>query len=746
MFDIDKMYVMMPNLKVNKDTGKVEAIPHDENSNSIKTIQNRLINLYSSILKSSTAYDKVMTSIDASFFKDDIVNMFPDTKLNDLKFYSPEYQMRTKFEYLSGKVGVAQTANQLVDHMVNRHQNIRFSSYIGTGNMDQNGLTKFDEEYDIDGKHLISDSISAFLNAYVDIAKDPYISRGNHNGITSNVTFMLLRAGVPVEKVNRFVGQPILQLLTKNTKNSEGITSEALEIDGKILNATMYTKESNSLGSFEAGQDDVSELFNISNNELESMIKKFNKDGNFDNFDSDEMLIQEKVINVFEHLQKEAKYFSNSVSASKTPDAGDFAQLMVMQNKYSNVIYDNKIEGFEDKFKNTFTGTYRENGVNWVSKLAKDNNLFISANDALQNTINDMSNRTGKGQFNTDEEYIKQISSDFYSYAMSGLHIFENNLNEIDLLFKELPRNIESLKSSGSTNFLIQELEIKFSGGYNFIKINSKNKPKTYNNKIYRAWVDLLKSNDKNERLIGNRLIRYAFSQSGFKTNLNQFFTHIPHEALENAGISEHINAVHSDMNEAGLSENFRDQMFRHSASNKKIVQRISRKNALQIGSTPTGFAFMYDIGTESKQGINTGFDSDGNVTYPEFVSRSFGSEGVENSFLYKFAGIAKKEITDPNGKIKEKYLPVYLKTFKLGVKFNNGSIVEYKYDKTSTKSVIDSNNLNENDFKWLENANNELKTMGLYFNDSMINPFNKKEVSLPSEEDINTSDNPLTC
>lgn len=750
-FDIDKMYVMMPNLHLNKKTGKVEALPHTDNSESLKAVQNRLIDLYSSILKSESAYDKVMTSIDASFFKDDIVKMFPETKLNDLKFYSPEYQMKTKFEYLSGKIGVAQTANQLVDHMVNKHQNIRFDTNIGVGNTYE-GLTKFDDEYDRESNHLISDSISAFLNAYVDIAKDPYISRGNHNGITSNVTFMLLRAGVPVEKVNRFIGQPVLQELTRYTKNSEGITSQELKIDEDRLNATEYVKRKYGLGTFEAGSEDIRKLFDNSNKDLEKTISKFNQDNNFENFDDNDKDLQEQTINIFEHLQKMSKYFTDSVSASKTPDAGDFAQLMVAKNKYTNVIIDDKIVGFEEKFDKTFTGTYRENGVNWVDKLAKDNNLFISSNEALQNTINSMSQRTGKGSFSTDEEYIKQISGDFYSYAMSGLGLFENNLKEMDLLFNKLPSEIEVLKQAKSTNFLIQELEIKYSGGYNFLKINSKNKPKTYNNKIYRAWVDLLRSKDKNERLIGNRLIRYAFTQSGFKTNLNQFFTHIPHEALENAGISEHINNVHSDMNSSGLSEQFRDQMFRHSYDNKKIVQRVSSNNAVPIKTNLTSVAFMYDPGSETKGSIKTGTDMDGNPTYPEFVSRVFYSEDFmtgeksESSSLYKFEGMAKREITDEEGNTKEKYFPVYIKTFKLGAKFNNGSILEYQYDKNSQESVIPANNLTEENKLVVSNVMKDLNEMGLFFDEDMISPFKEKDVSLPQDEETNTSDNPLTC
>lgn len=755
-FDIDKMYVMMPNLHVDKKTGKVTAIPHDENSKSIKAVQNRLIDLYASILKSETAYDKVMTSIDASFFKDDIVRMFPETKMQDLTFYSPAYQAKTKFEYLSGKIGVAQTANQLVDHQVNRHQNITFDGYLGVGAQDANGNTKFDNEYDIDNGHVIADAISAFLNAYVDIAKDPYISRGNHNGITSGVTFMLLRAGTPVEWVNRFIAQPMMSEMTRMTKNSEGITSQELSIDGERFNATEFVRKQNSLGKKEVNAIDVVEYAKkYSNKKLEATIKKFSEDGDMRNFTEEEKQMQEETLNIFEYFQAKSKFFAESIGASKTPDAGDFAQMMVAQNKYDNVIANAKINGFTDKFKNTFTGKYRENGITWVNKLVVDNKLFISANQTLQSTINSMSERTGKGPLSTNEEFIKSISADFYSYAMSGLSIFKKNLEDVDTLFRQVPADIYAMKEAKSTNFLIQELEIKSSGGYNFLKISSKNKPKTYNNKIYRAWVDLLRSNVKEERLLGNRLIRYAFSQSGFKTNLNQFFTHIPHEAMINAGVVDHIKGVHSEMSSLSLDENFRDQMFRHASADRKIVQRVSSKNIKRVGDTTAATGFVYDESTETKGGITTGLNKDGHGTFPEFVSRVFKDDGSftgvpsETTVLYKMIGMSKSAVTDKFGVTKDKFMPTYVRTFKLGARYNNGNIVEYQYNTKSTESVVAENNISESQQKDIDVFMDQAVARGLFINEEMMAPTREKEIKsvpLSEEDETNESENPLTC
>lgn len=749
-FDIDKMYAMMPHLIKNKETGKIEAMPYDNNSKSSKELQNKLIGLYSSILNSESAYDKVMTSIDASFFKNDIVGLFPETKLNDLTFYSPAFQMKTKFEYLSGKIGVAQTANQLVDHMSNIHENIRYKGYLGLGNKDDKGNTKFDNEYDSEGKYRISDSLSAFLNAYVDIAKDPYISRGNHNGITSGVTFMLLRAGVPIEFVNRFIAQPILSEMTKATKNSEGITSGPLEFEGKRLRASEYVERKFELEKINASPLDLDNFGKYSKSELESTISKFNRDGDMTNFTEEEIKIQSECLAIFNFLQKESKFFNNSVRASKTPDAGDMAQLMVLNNNYRNVVEDGKILGFEKKFEETFIGKYKKNGTDWVRQLVDDNSLFLSANPTLQSTINSMSARTGKGLLSTNEEFIKSISADFYSYAMSGLSIFENNSKDFQTLFKSVPDEIMRLKESKSTNFLIQELETRRSGGINFLKINSKNKPKSYSNKIYRAWIDLLKSQDKAERVLGNRLIRYAFSQSGFKTNLNQFFTYIPHEALENAGITEHIKTVNENMKNLDLDDNFRDQMFRHSADNKDIVQRISTKLMVNIPGTINGAGFLYDESRETKGGVSTGVNDKSQKTYPEFVSRTYVDEytGVVQSMLYKFIGLSTHDsgvfIQESTEGIQ--YLPTYIRTSKLGGKFNNGNILEYQYNKEVKESVVEENRLSESLLKFIDTFRKQAEKNGLFFNESMMNPERVTKDIDVIDEDWKEEDNNGTC
>ncbi len=625
-----------------------------------------------------------MTSIDAEFLKKDIVNLFPESKLKNLTFYSPQFQLRTKFEYLSGKMGVAQTANQLVDHVLNKGQEIGLKEYIGVGHRYDGAHgdsrdSALDNEFDIEGKYRIADSISAFLNAYVDIAKDPYVSRGNHNNFTSGVNFLLIRSGVPIEWVNRFIGQPILKELVELMKNAEGISSDKIRVgDSEVSPMDFLLNKYNIDPATEVSSSDVEYLYNKGKTKLEDAIKDNGADDS----------LQVDVLNAFRYLQTRAKEMNMSVQSSKTPDYGNFGQLLVANNKYLQVIEEGKVLGFREKFEGTMTGTYKRNGIDWVRSIAKKNKLFLSADDMLEGTANSISSRVGKGERITNEEMVKTISSGYYTYLMSGFKLFKSNRANINALFTEVPEQLNQLKKT-STNFLVQELEIRYSGGYDYLKINSKNKPPVYVDKIYRAWLELLRSTNPAEVKLGERLARYAYSQSGFQNNLNQFFTYIPHELMYAMGVDEYINNAHLTSDELAADVNFRDQLFRHNADDRSLVPRVSKVDTKKLtGTTHNGFIYMKE---NSK--LITGKNEKELDTYPEFVSIAGAVDLIHEieapSSLYKLLGTIQVVVKNKQGLDEIKVQPTYVRTFKLGTKSNHGSILEYQRNNTLGSSTL---------------------------------------------------------
>tara|TARA_R110000772_G_scaffold62137_3_gene139651 strand:+ start:7515 stop:18467 length:10953 start_codon:yes stop_codon:yes gene_type:complete len=678
-FDIDKMYVMTHHLEVRD--GKIQKVPSSMDSKKGK--QNMLVDLYASVLTSPHTYDQMMTSIDASFLKNDIVGLFPPQGMGSLQFMSPIQQIKTKFEYLSGKFGVAQTANQLVDHASNQSLNIRLKGYLGIGHQDEKGRTKFDNIKDTNGKNTISDVLSAFLNAYVDIAKDPYISRGNHNSSTSNVTFMLLRAGAPVSWVNRFIGQPILKDLVDVINMSEGKTARRLTFgtSGKTVSPMEYIRLQYGIKKGDANEQDVASL---SESKMEAAIKKDVA------LSTEEKIEQGRILDIFEFFQDHARSFNASVSAAKADTKGNGGGIVARQiaeNKVNEVLAAKKIIGFTTKFKDTMMGHYYNSAVLWVGDVLEASDLFLVGKHQVLDAFNEVSESLGKGRLR-DPELGRVLENSFRSYSMSGLSVFKDNNSDHHHLFKVLPEQISALKET-SNNFLIQELRIETSGGYEFLGIDSRTATKSFNNRIYRAWSQLLNSSDPVERKLGVDLVRYAYSQSGFNNNLNQFFSHIPHNFFAEQGIAFEIDEMFRTIDNIVAGEDFKDQMLRHQWDNKTLGSKLVPE--LRADKVK-GFGGLFSLGTgfisdEEKSSIAVEVDFNGNKTFPKFTKVMLNQKDVYDKGAIPNYGlfILRGEV---NGN------PVYTRTHKLGHKSSKGSIFEYNEKDAPTKSVVEGNNV----------------------------------------------------
>lgn len=245
-FDIDKMYMMFPKYKKDEN-----GLHYDEEDKG-----NRLIELYKTVLTHPEVYKKVMSPIDIPFLQDEINMILPEEKSeNALMTFDPLSDIQLRYSFLGGKAGVGMEANALVD--ISRPGTLSLNGlYIGWGNQ-INKETSFDHEYsvplsktDLDyyvgemakvqgskfnekefrksiNKIAIGDTLTAILNAFVDIAKDPYITKGNWVTSTTNVGNLLIRAGMhPVMTIN-FMAQPIIGEFVKFKQNLEGLGQTA---------------------------------------------------------------------------------------------------------------------------------------------------------------------------------------------------------------------------------------------------------------------------------------------------------------------------------------------------------------------------------------------------------------------------------------------------------------------------------------------------------------------------------------
>ena len=158
--------------------------------------------------------------------------------------------MNKFIEFISGKSGgVGQTAVHITHHQlgcaVNLHMNNKNPLWVFDHNKTEDGYPSFANIKGTDGE-LISETLSAFLNAYVDVAKDPYIYGINAGSQTANMIFMLIRAGAPIKWIGRFLSQPSVKDYVREQSSNESIfvKSNGMELKKDALVKQVLAKYS----------------------------------------------------------------------------------------------------------------------------------------------------------------------------------------------------------------------------------------------------------------------------------------------------------------------------------------------------------------------------------------------------------------------------------------------------------------------------------------------------------------------
>lgn len=206
--DIDKLFLSGLNYKtegVENTYGYVEQrLVKESELTEEHRLQNKIIDMYLALLIDKKDNGKprnvqiLHRSIDndtdlAKSVLEDIEGSGKSKTESPYSFYSLARQTASKNDYITGKVGIGPFALNNNNQILTMIYHISFresqSSLLSTL-----GLSRLDKQLDVDGNSIMS-WISAMINAHVDIAKDPWISRLNVNPFSYNITNLLLRTG-----------------------------------------------------------------------------------------------------------------------------------------------------------------------------------------------------------------------------------------------------------------------------------------------------------------------------------------------------------------------------------------------------------------------------------------------------------------------------------------------------------------------------------------------------------------------
>lgn len=746
-------------------------------------LQNALIESYKAVLTSPDVIKDVMTPIDFDFLKDDVVDLFPQPESTNMSDFDITKEIELKFQFSAGKAGVGQTANALVDHVRGMMADLSLhDSYLGVGLKNSDGETVFDSEYseeltDAEIKAYVKDynvgkpknkqiteafakenyrkikvanSLSALMNAYVDIAKDPYITRGNWTTQTANVGFMLIRAGVHPFRVNAILGQPAIKEYINFVLNSESkISDESGNLQKKFID--MKIKEA-LVGAGSVTHNEITRSYSsifettrgfITPKNLNQIFKtELSADAIEDiqaviedvtaRFDSDQLdldfskmslsglrsqikevtdpELQNKIFQQFFIWQEQSKNLVQNIKASKMDVTGygkNTGSMTVTDNLVNYMLANEtsakgNIKGFGTKLerngKKTLLGAYKGNIIDQIKKVMRANpNNFITANPTVVATFNEIS-RAIYNEPLMNEQLADKLEKHYYSHMMSGFTPLAIGSIERQELMDEMVDAVLDYRKTNPDNVFLNELDVKVGdNNTRFIGMSNRKKSPSFETDLVNGWQDLMEDNPE----LANKLVKYSYVTSGFQMGLHQFYTYIPYKWFVDNGLNEYVEQFAHDLESKELDDSFLAGFFKHNVEDSSIVRRVF----------PSEFDAEYTV---SVNGFVLQEDA-GETGSPLYVKQEFSQEvapGVEETWnnLYKLIGY-----TQTNK-------PIYFRTEKLGYKDSKGNkIMEYEARNSRPNSIIKANQLGDlNKIK----AEHE-KFKAFVYSDSVETPIN---------------------
>lgn len=583
-FDIDHLYLARYN--VNKD-GKYEFDPE-----SAEGLQNSIIESILTVLKDKKSLNILYKSIDNDTeLVTSIADEIPEqgnTKSVAYNFGTLHEQVTRKNDYITGKTGIGPFALNVTNHILTTLYGVKFKESSFT---DITGITGFDQILDEDNNQ-ISSWLSAFINAHVDIVKDPYISKLNVNGFTYNMINLLARNGKGKQGLY-FLCQPIIREMAKADIDAKSqftrdpkIFRSAFEmrdkrlaeifpsVTGKAID-DQYIKDATELNKSKGEPARRAEIVNSVLNNMD-MLQKIAKNPDLVYAQTEEgeraRAFQVNCYIAWKCLEKYSNALNSLVQYTKidTRKQGkNFLEMQAYLRGYENLTNPETDQLFDmDSINNLIHGT-------WIEQKTRDaiqEPMRVMAGQSFQGTpqfMEQLINLSDDFKYKTNDresdllrnaKTMKKISQAASSqikarYAVRlakslGIDVkglFDGNatifdrLNSIQACIQRDAYGLGRLKDNYLLSHLapyIQDQDVfvngKLTNKPKFISvINSMDESKMSADMFIESWEELLNDQQANVRRFANDLILYAMLTSGDTKGFNKIAKYIPMSWLE---------------------------------------------------------------------------------------------------------------------------------------------------------------------------------------------------------------------
>ena len=583
-FDIDHLYLARYN--VNKD-GKYEFDPE-----SAEGLQNSIIESILTVLKDKKSLNILYKSIDNDTeLVTSIADEIPEqgnTKSVAYNFGTLHEQVTRKNDYITGKTGIGPFALNVTNHILTTLYGVKFKESSFTN---ITGITGFDQILDEDNNQ-ISSWLSAFINAHVDIVKDPYISKLNVNGFTYNMINLLARNGKGKQGLY-FLCQPIIREMAKADIDAKSqftrdpkIFRSAFEmrdkrlaeifpsVTGKAID-DQYIKDATEPNKSKGEPARRAQIVNSVLNNMD-MLQKIAKNPDLVYAQTEEgeraRAFQVNCYIAWKCLEKYSNALNSLVQYTKidTRKQGkNFLEMQAYLRGYENLTNPETDQLFDmDSINNLIHGT-------WIEQKTRDaiqEPMRVMARQSFQGTpqfMEQLINLSDDFKYKTNDresdllrnaKTMKKISQAASSqikarYAVRlakslGIDIkglFDGNatifdrLNSIQACIQRDAYGLGRLKGNYLLSHLapyIQDQDVFVNGKPTnkpkFISvINSMDESKMSADMFIESWEELLNDPQANVRRFANDLILYAMLTSGDTKGFNKIAKYIPMSWLE---------------------------------------------------------------------------------------------------------------------------------------------------------------------------------------------------------------------
>ena len=515
-------------------------------------------------------------------------------KMPQLYNATPGFQNKTKADLIAGKTNLGAVALGNSHHMLAQSVNLTQKVLKEVEKLNISNLSGiYSQQPNYHDKQtiitLISDWISAMVNAHVDVAKDPYINRLNVRKFTINTTNFLLRAGKG-ESTFYFLSQKILRDAADKFEaysGSYGVedTKFGASSEAKIRVREEYSKK-------------AKELLGIDDTELKERIKDVYLNENPFNIDYLRSILPTKdtgewyvsqlaILEAYDKIEPYARALSELTKLSQIDTKKYGNNFALQQNfliKMAEFSLNNKT--FPDPLsviKNTFLKDKLIKGLIRPRKYL--GNIFVRTTEAFEKKRREIYKILGKDNATMSDEFINNVTrmmeasykTDFWiNYAkdngikvgslLTGDNSIPKRLYKIKQKILQNP-GLNLTNSDGKfSNALLDNINMMVKTDAQMMALPDfiqfkQNKSDDHNldDHIIRAWeelLDLTVSDSKLEpvakeiREFARDLVVYSFFTSGDAFGRNNIFKYVPNSFRESSGYYDYIRGVEENPSE----------------------------------------------------------------------------------------------------------------------------------------------------------------------------------------------------